>query len=126
MIVGVTGSQRGASHGQLIAARAQLLALDATELHHGDCIGADAQLHEVARELDLRVVIHPPRVASKRAWCSGDFMHPPLPYLDRNRALVAAVEALIATPRGAGTRSGTQYTIRQGRALLGEDRVFVL
>ena len=33
---------------------------EVTEVHHGDCIGADASFHNIAKESRKRIVIHPP------------------------------------------------------------------
>ena len=28
--------------------------------HHGDCLGADAEFHELCRETGLKIHVHPP------------------------------------------------------------------
>lgn len=43
--------------------------------HHGDCMGADKQFHELAKELGATViVVHPPEDDKKRAFCKGDII----------------------------------------------------
>lgn len=87
-------------------------------LHHGDCIGADAQAHSIAREYNRPVTIHPPDDDSKRAFCEGaSSIREPKPYLARNKDIVTETEWLIATPKGYSEelRSGTWATIREAR-----------
>jgi hypothetical protein len=116
MKVGVTGTQKKMTPNQYAAARMVLEQLHATELHHGDCVGADEQFHGLARELDLRVVVHPPDSDTKRAFCEGDEIRPVAPYLVRNSHIVTETEVLVATPyeRTEQVRSGTWSTVRRG------------
>lgn len=107
------------SLGQRASLRTSLAELAATELHHGDCVGADAEAAEIARELGVAIVVHPPDDPKLRAFSGrfGDTVHDPRPYLERNRAIVDATEVLIAAPaKRAGARSGTWATIRYARA----------
>lgn len=113
--IGFTGTQRGMTPVQS-AVVCDLLS--AGELHHGDCIGADAQAHDLARDRGLTVVVHPPIDPRKRAHKHGNVVLHPLPYLDRNLAIVAATEELIAAPDGPErTRSGTWATVRRARRM---------
>jgi len=116
VIVGFTGTQKGATEAQL-AGLGELLA-DATEAHHGDCIGADAQFHDLCIELGKPVVIHPPDVETKRAHCEGyaDIL-PAKAYKARNHDIVDASDVLFATPDGfkEKQRSGTWATVRYAR-----------
>lgn len=90
-------------------------------LHHGDCIGADAQAHELALDVGLLIAIHPPTVLRHRAFCKGaSQLYPEKPYMDRNRdivdmtsELIAAPATMIEEPRG----SGTWATIRYARSM---------
>lgn len=116
MKVGFTGTQRGMSAAQRAELRAQLVG--ATELHHGDCIGADAEAHAIAQSLGIRIVIHPPEISAKRAFCKGAAVtYLPLPYLERNRHIVNLTARLIAAPKTAEEelRSGTWATVRYAR-----------
>lgn len=122
MIVGFTGTQFGASTRQVVNLKFELSKLGCTELHHGDCVGADAQAHAVALELGIPVVLHPPINMVKRAFCQGamrceEARH----YLDRNQKIVDDVDILIACPfspremRRSGTWSTVRYARRIGR-----------
>ena len=111
--VGFTGTRQG-----MTSAQAEVVAtlLKAGVLHHGDCVGADAQAHAIARENGLGVVIHPPTSTSLRAFCKGDLSWPLKPYLQRNRDIVDSTQELVATPAGPEEqRSGTWSTIRYAR-----------
>ena len=116
MKLGFTGSQGGMDEGQID--RVRDLIGQATELHHGDCIGSDAQAHVIAMTLGVRTVIHPPDDGRKRAFCQADEAREPRPYLVRNRNIVDATDALIAAPDGPERRrSGTWATIRYARKI---------
>ena len=91
------------------------------ELHHGACIGADAVAHQCALNAGLRIVVHPPTKRDRIAYpCIAIHRPPhdvtvldPLPYLERNRAIVDASTRLIALPECAEQiRSGTWSTVR--------------
>lgn len=118
--VGFTGTQRGMSDLQKIELRGLLIEEGATELHHGDCVGADAEADAIARELRVAVVIHPPSDTKKRAFCAqkDDVVWEPLPYLERNRDIVESCNLLVAAPLGSREllRSGTWATVRYARS----------
>lgn len=119
MIVGFTGTQEGMTRLQLAFLESVLARLGPEEFHHGDCVGADCQAHEVVREQwpRCRIVIHPPVNNAKRAFCSGDEVKESRDYLVRNLAIVALCEELIAAPKTAAEelRSGTWTTVRAAR-----------
>lgn len=116
MIIGVTGSRNPRPERVVSALRQRLIALGAAELHFGDCVGFDAQAYEVATELGLRTVAHPPDNDALRAWCAALIILPAKPYLERNRAIVNAVDFLVAAPDGPeALRSGTWSTIRYAK-----------
>jgi len=95
------------------------------ELHHGDCIDADVEVHEEACYRCFDVVIHPPINSSKR--CTRDF-NPNVKvlkrkdYLPRNRDIIGSTKILIGTPKtdsepNSKRAGGTWYTIRYARGL---------
>ena len=96
---------------------------NATELHHGDCVGADLLAHEIATELGYRTVIHPPNNPKKRAFCKGNETRFEYDYLARNHFIVNDTQCLVAAPlseieqlhRGPG--AGEWATIRYARKL---------
>lgn len=129
MTLGFTGTSRGMTLKQTNTVRALMNTLGVTVLHHGDCVGADAQAHAIATVAvePAEVVIHPPSDNKLRAFCSSPMICPPKPYLKRNRDIVAeGVDGLIAAPkdfvqpaslRGQGTWTTIGYARQAGRKI---------
>ena len=120
MLIGFTGTQNGTTKEQRATGREILTRARDGEFHHGDCIGSDAEFHDLAKECGLEPVIHPPSDPSKRAFKEARIIHPPQPYLVRNHNIVDSTRSLIATPGEylEQQRSGTWATIRYARRLL--------
>jgi hypothetical protein len=120
--LGFTGSRKGMTHGQKRRVRLLLAELKPTRVHHGDCVGSDAQMDALAREAGSEIVIHPPSDPKLRAWCfrgaPTDQCWTARPYMERNQEIVNRVEALVATPDTLRevARSGTWATVRMARA----------
>lgn len=118
MRVGFTGTQRGMTEAQKQTVESFLRSSGATEFHHGDCIGADAQAAYIAGEVGICTFVHPPEDQHKRArFVSGEVpttFYDPLPYLERNHSIVDCTDVLLATPKTnkEELRSGTWATIR--------------
>jgi hypothetical protein len=117
MIAGFTGTQAGMSVGQKRFFTVELQVREVTELHLGDCIGADFDAWKIAKFLGIRTVGHPPSDPKKRAFCTYDEEMPPAPYLERNHHIVDASAMLFGAPRinREEPRSGTWATIRYAR-----------
>lgn len=124
MILGFTGTSAGMSAYQRLALLKILEQGDVGEFHHGDCVGADAEAHDIADSMDISIVIHPPTDTRHRAYKTpkgddwGDMMWlPPKPYLERNHDIVDACDKLIAAPKEdtEQLRSGTWATVRYAR-----------
>jgi hypothetical protein len=118
-VLGFTGSQHGANQEQMEAVWSLVhgRTLTIAEFHHGDCVGADEQIHDLLA-ITMREVIHPPSDSKKRAFCQGaELMWEPKPYLARNHDIVDACDVLIALPSGVDEqlRSGTWATVRYAR-----------
>jgi hypothetical protein len=120
--IGFTGTRQGMTPMQREVVRRVLL--HATEVHHGDCVGADAEVHELALAGGLDVVIHPPNDAKLQAHCDGALMVlPPKSYLARDRDIVDETDLLVATPkelkesRAPRRSSGTWYCVRYARRI---------
>jgi len=87
---------------------------------HGDCVGADAEAHEIASVLlgPNRIHIRPPSDSTHRAWCAAAIEFPTEPYLKRDHKIVETTQVLIAAPKGPEIlRSGTWATVRHARKL---------
>ena len=117
MKIGFTGTRKGMSDAQKIALRSILLCGGLTEFHHGDCIGADDQAHDIAVDYGLEPVIHPPENPACRAFRGALQIRPEASYNARNRRIVRDSDILIATPAEMveQLRSGTWSTIRYAR-----------
>ncbi len=125
--IGFTGKENGWTEEQ--KRQFEYLIADADEpleLHHGDCVGADCQAHELFLLLALeeqaahRIVLHPPTNPDKRAYCAGaDETRRAFDYLTRNKHIVEETEILYACPEEFEEiiRSGTWMTIRHARKL---------
>jgi hypothetical protein len=116
MIVGFTGTRNGMWPAQGDRLRELLQLIGAKALHHGDCVGADAAAHEIAKRLGLELHGHP-STHRLRAHCTGwTTVAPPLPPMERNAVIVASSQILIAAPDGPEQqRSGTWATVRMAR-----------
>lgn len=115
--IGFTGTQIGQTPQQLLTVE-RILATVCGWFHHGDCTGADEQSHAIARRHGkLTIIIHPPIIASKRAFCQGDVILDPKDYIARNHDIVDASIGLITTPKSfvEELRSGTWATVRYAR-----------
>ena len=119
MKIGFTGTRAGMSAEQRDVCAVLLTELHGEELHHGDAIGADAEMHQLAVAAGIPIVIHPPSNPANRACCESASMRAELPYSARNRAIVDETEILIAAPKSPehqARRSGTWRTIRYARS----------
>lgn len=119
MKIGTTGTQHGGTERQRLVFRELLLQLGVTELHHGDCIGWDAEAFAIATELGVPTVAHPPLNPKKRAFTKSTIIRPLFGYLVRNQHIVLETDYLIAAPMTMteAKRSGTWATIRFSRTL---------
>lgn len=119
--VGFTGTRHGMTAAQRCEVDKWLSTRELRVGHHGDCVGADAQFHDLLVKRDIPIVIHPPDNDKARAFCStGNIIEvkEPLPYLARNRVIVKSAVFMLATPsegyepepaRGQGTWSTVRF-----------------
>lgn len=122
--VGFTGYEGGMTLYQRDAFMTLIRRLDPDEFHHGVCVGADEQAHEIVRrDLETCLLIGHPGVRddgsvwrrSRKAERTLDLVLPEKPFLKRNDDL-AALDLLVATPHETSERfrgSGTWATIRR-------------
>lgn len=127
MKLGFTGTQRGMTGRQRASFRLLLVDLNVSELHHGDCVGADEEADaDAKRMMIVKVVAHPPDDDKLRAFCGAPtVVLPPKPYLKRNQDIVdAGLDGLVATPkdsakpnslRGQGTWTTIGYALKANR-----------
>lgn len=116
--LGITGSRLGMSQKQVDKFRGLLNNTTPTEIHHGDCVGADIEAHHIYLEFleeccisaDNRIIIHPPINHEHRAFGRGEIL-PEKTYFQRNRNIVANTDYLVAFPAWKIQKGGTWYTI---------------
>lgn len=126
MILAFTGTRTGMTPDQRLRVRAHLTRTHPSAVHHGDCIGADAEFHAIALSLGIPIVIHPPVNPTLRAFCaatpadrlvSSVTVLAPRPYLDRNRDMVDLADVLLATPARGRQTGGTWRTVTYARRI---------
>lgn len=122
IILGFTGTRRGMSPAQKRVFFETVKLLDVQIFVHGDCIGADADAHEIVREIspDIRIEARPAGDGPNRAYKKADIVHASHAPLSRNKKIVESVEQMIACPgeQSEILRSGTWSTIRYTKKLL--------
>lgn len=113
---GMTMQQKDAVH-QMLKDLAALVRPGRVVAHHGDCVGADSNFHDLARDVNAYTIGHPPTSLELRANRTFDQVRPPLGHLARNRRIVLEAQVMIATPFESTrqTRGGTWYTIDHAR-----------
>lgn len=114
MKLGVTGTREGMNDAQFQELYEYLQQFDpaTTELHHGDCVGVDAEVAELAMQLGFRVVCHPPESDHLRAFHESHEFREPLGYLKRDRNIVDDTDMLLVIPLQDTwqPKGGTWYT----------------
>ena len=133
MRIGVTGSRHGmtADQKRIFCALLNQCIFNEddplTELHYGDCVGADKEIAEAVIEHDLGAILHCHPATNGKAWdekwCALTYQDNPgagiVVYaakkpLERNTDIVEACDALWAFPRSMEVKGGTWDTIKKG------------
>src|SRR5436309_1902872 len=98
--IGFSGTRFGMTLAQKAVIEAELQAnyTPGSELHFGDCLGADEEAAGIARKIGYKLICHPPTADSQRAFVQPDILLPPKPYLVRNQDIVNAVDVLFTAP----------------------------
>jgi hypothetical protein len=122
--IGFTGTRSGLTQKQKEALRSSLrsyrwagYAPSEVICHHGDCVGADTDFHNICVELNYEIIIHPPINSSLRAFNKSPYILDPKSYLERNKCIVDNCDYLIACPlnnpvREETAKGGTWFTIK--------------
>jgi hypothetical protein len=117
--LGITGTRNGTNDKQHLTLAAIVGFLMPDEAHHGDCVGVDAEFHDLIRELTRAIIIvHPPSNPKKRAWKKGDFILKEKPFMVRDDDIIDESDLMIAVPfqfEEQGKGSGTWAVIRHTR-----------
>lgn len=119
MRIGFTGTRAGMTNSQKEYIATLLKGINPLALHHGDCIGADEEVHAIAQSLGIAIVVHPPLDTHQQAFVRGPVIETkePKEYLQRNQDIVDDTDYLLACPKEnfMVTRSGTWYTVRYAK-----------
>lgn len=124
MKLGYTGTREGMSRSQKDQLEEIFRTTNVTEFHHGDCIGADEEAHDIANSFGIRIIIHPPLSMKFRANCHIKRTNRvPIivlseeDYIPRNHSIVDSTDSLVGAPRSdiEELRSGTWSTIRYAK-----------
>lgn len=119
MKLGMTGTRFGLTESQFAAFLKVMSQITITEFHHGDCVGADAEIATFLKQEQpsIRIISRPCTITKARAYTDADETHEPIGPLDRNRLIVDGVDLMVAFPgkMKEQQRSGTWYTIRYAR-----------
>lgn len=117
--IGFTGTQRGMTSLQysIVTRFLETYKDKIYEVHHGDCIGADAEFHDICNNLGFDITIHPPKNESKRAFKKGSNSRPKKEYLERNHDIVDDSDIMLVCPKEKNEilRSGTWSTYRYAK-----------
>jgi hypothetical protein len=118
VILGFTGTRKGATAAQLAALAALLVRLRPSKAVHGDAVGADAQFHLTwigTLPTAPYPTLRPAKTATDRAYCKlYEKCHPAESPLTRNTKIVADSDVLVACPHEhtPQRKGGTWHTIR--------------
>jgi hypothetical protein len=117
---GFSGTQDGMTVSQLVAIDSLIPVLShapykITTWHIGDCVGADAEFHEIVTGHGCYTVGHPPIKRDKRAFLKYDELWPEYEYLVRNQHIVDCASRMVFGPgqMREQRRSGTWSTKRK-------------
>lgn len=114
--IGVTGTRTGMNERQFefIAAFLANIVTEERYFHHGDCIGVDVEVAQMAKNAGFIVIGHPPTNPTLRGYFENHETLPTKDYLARNRDIVDASELLLVVPKEMEPvlRSGTWSTQR--------------
>jgi hypothetical protein len=130
MKIGFTGTRKGMTLSQKEAVThilklhkaSALQKMERYEFHHGGCVGADTQAHDIAWDLGYYIVLHPPIEQKHVGIPEGEGTGcarclPRAEYLKRNATIVSHTDMMLATPwqekQPIGKRGqGTWWTVR--------------
>jgi len=137
--VGFTGSRAGLTDAQKNTVAQLLKWIKPDEVHHGECVGADANFHEIVRGVlpQCHIIGHPPLMVTYHASLKGYYREEKRKgYLKRDNDIVDACDILIGCPKIGRTfqvvertalnpyRGGAWYTINYAQKV-GKEIVIV-
>ena len=126
--LGITATRNGITENQTDSFITLIKLGKPNEVHDGDCIGGDTEIHAIVRkEFPLCYMVgHPPTEEKHRAHNKYDMSFMPKPYLERDDHIIDVTDEMIALPkemkepkskRGGGTWTVIRHTRKKGRKL---------
>src|SRR6202012_2231435 len=92
LIVGITGTRKGANPDQLVTMAKLFKQANIEQLAYGDCTGVDEQAYYMAKAFGARAHCHPPLNPEFRTYTTKNDIESiderPKPYLERNPNIV--------------------------------------
>ncbi len=130
--IGFTGTRVGMTHLQKVTVRTILNTIPPNGVVHGDCVGADAEFHDIieslneTRAVSIHITLRPSTLHDTRAHCLADYEYYAEKPLIRNKYIVSDSDILIAAPKEFHEiqRSGTWATIRHARKC--DKKIFIV
>lgn len=117
MRIGFTGTRFGMTQPQRASVKGilELYKTPDIETHHGNCVGADDEFHDLAGRVNAIRVIHPPSDTKLEA--NNPFFNEireRKTHFARNRDIVDETDFLVAAPYhdSEQERGGTWYTVK--------------
>ncbi len=113
MRIGVTGTRSGMTEYQKKEVTTMLAKFGSSNyLHHGDCVGVDVEVAQIARELGYHIICRPPEKDDLRGFFYSDSYELPKSYFARNRDIVDSTDFLFVVPYQMEWQlnGGTWYT----------------
>lgn len=108
--VGFVGSKWGLSTEQLRAVSRMMSKV--LEFHHGDMVGSDKQVADLAMLDGVPIVVsHPPKVNMYRAYAYATVIRPVQDYQVRNKEIIDEIELLVVAPFRKGIRGATWWAV---------------
>lgn len=98
MIISFIGAPGGMNAYQKTSVERLLKMFEPTEVHHGDCLGADEEFHNIATRLNLYTASHPQKDEELKANCMANHINLAKSKERANRDLVKVCELLLAAP----------------------------
>lgn len=118
--VGFIGDRGRLTSNQLVAVRFLLQGFGVVEVHHGDELGADEDIHRLADGLRAWRMVHPRCDGPDGAGFQRDVVFPPRPYPRSDHEIVDAAGAVILAPAvifpDGDTSPRTVEALRYGRS----------
>lgn len=118
--IGVTGTRNGMNEVQKTHLEYFFTEdkIEILELHHGDCVGVDVEVAEIAKSNGIKTVCHPPVVDDLRAFHESTEFRDPFTYFARNRNIVDETDVLLVVPQqnSWASKGGTWYTHDYGKS----------